>query len=433
MIADHYGSPVALRLLTGFVGILFTFPYVMMQIKAGGDLSAVLFRQHPHAFEVGAVVLAVITAIYVTVGGMRSVAWTDAIQCVLLLGGMLLAGLATIVSLGGLRGFSAAIANLPAASLTIPGTTGTWEWPFLFSVCLLMPLGGILQPAQWMRFYAARDHETLRRGALIFVVVLAGAFLFGIMPVGLSGQVMYPLEHDADGRPAPPAEVGEFDQILVVILSRELPRLLGENWGTLLASLFVVAIMAASMSTADSNLHALGGVVTRDFYERFVRRDAGESERAWVGRIVIFATTGGALGVVLAGQTPSHSILGFLRMIVDMALFAVAFSVQLLPITIDMLFLRRGSRIGAIAGLTAGIVVAFLFTTLFPMLVEGSSSRVLSALLDGVNSCCRALPIHASAWGLVANVVLFAGLSGSRSKEGGGRKSAADDPDDRTA
>src|SRR5690606_31975549 len=134
---------------------------VMMQIQAGGHLANVMFGQDSkNAFEVGAVILASITALYIMIGGMRSVAWTDAIQCVLLLGGMILAGVAMIRSFGGLEKFSAAVAKLPEKSLTVPGTTGFWVWPTLFSVCLLMPLGSILQPAQWMRFYAARGPQT---------------------------------------------------------------------------------------------------------------------------------------------------------------------------------------------------------------------------------------------------------------------------------
>lgn len=51
MICDYYGSKVILRLLVAMTGFLFAIPYVMMQIKAGGELSAVLFRDHEHAFE----------------------------------------------------------------------------------------------------------------------------------------------------------------------------------------------------------------------------------------------------------------------------------------------------------------------------------------------------------------------------------------------
>lgn len=401
MICDHYGQSTTLRLLVVLTGMLFAIPYVMMQVKAGGDLAAVLFRDSPHAYEAGAIVLALITAAYIMVGGMRSVAWTDAIQCVLLLGGMLLAGLAIVVAFGGPAEFAREIARLPESSLTIPGNTGQWTIPFLLSVCLLMPVGGIIQPAQWMRFYAAGGPKALRRSALIFIFVLTACYLFGIMPVGLGGQIQYPLLFDSRGV-APAAEVGVFDQILLVLAREQLPLLFGATVGGIVTTLLIVATMAASMSTADSNLHALSALVTRDIYGKLIRPQAGDRERVWVGRVTILVATLIALFVVIAGSRPESSLSGFLGMIVGLALFAVAFSVQLLPITIDLLFLKRGSRTGAVVGLGIGLAVAFVFTSLFP-LVTGSDS-----FLVGIVEYARAfIPVHAAAWGLIFNVLTF--------------------------
>lgn len=187
MLCDHYNSPVALRLLITLVGILFVIPYIMMQLKAGGELAAVLFSDTEHAFEIGAIVLSIITALYIMIGGMRSVAWTDALQCVLLTSGMVLAGVALVFSLGGPAEFLQQVSRLPDRALTVPGTTGFWKLPMLFSICILMPIGGIIQPAQWMRFYSARDSAALRHSALVFIVVLTGCFIFAIMPIGLGG------------------------------------------------------------------------------------------------------------------------------------------------------------------------------------------------------------------------------------------------------
>lgn len=401
MICGHYGSSTTLRLLIVLTGMLFAIPYVMMQIKAGGDLAAVLFRDSTIAYEVGAIVLALITAVYIMIGGMRSVAWTDAIQCLLLLGGMLLAGLAITVALGGPAAFAKEVAELPDSSLTIPGNTGLWTIPFLFSVCLLMPVGGIIQPAQWMRFYSAGGPRALRRSALIFIFVLTACYLFGIMPVGLGGQVQYPLLFYSGGV-APASEVGVFDQILVVLAREQMPVLFGATLGGIVTTLLIVATMAASMSTADSNLHALSALVTRDIYGKLIRPQANDCERVWVGRVTILMATLIALFVVISGSRPESSLSGFMGMIVGLALFAVAFSVQLLPVTIDILFLKRGTQAGAVAGLGIGLAVAFAFTSLFP-LVTGSDS-----FLVGIVERVRAfIPVHAAAWGLIFNILTF--------------------------
>ncbi|MCZ6636199.1 MAG: sodium:solute symporter family protein [bacterium] len=295
MIAEYYGSPVALRLLVALIGILYAVPYVVIQIQAGGILSRQMFGEG--AFETGAVLLAIITMVYIMVGGMRSVAWTDVVQGLLLVGGMLLGGFAIVAVLGGPISFFQAVAKLPPKSLSVPGTTGYWTPEILFTASVFASIGSMIQPAQWMRFYAARSNQVLRRSALIFAAVLTACFFFGVMLVGLGGQVLYPLVDDGGayrtdnlGRVLPHPEVGNaanaFDQILVVVLKNHLPELLGPV-GAILTSLVLVAIMAAAMSTADSNLHAMSALLTRDVYGRFIRPQASQQERTWIGRGII--------------------------------------------------------------------------------------------------------------------------------------------------
>lgn len=403
MIAAHYQAPVSLRLLVTLVGLLYAVPYVVMQIQAGGIVSQQLFGRD--AFETGACVLALVTMIYIMVGGMRSVAWTDTVQGALLVGGMLLAGIAAVTVLGGPSAFFKAVADLPAKSLSAPGTSGRWTPEVLFTASLFASLGSMIQPAQWMRFYAAKSTQVLRRSALIFAAVLTLCFFFGVMLVGLGGQVLYPLvdaagsySFDVAGRVLPHAAVGqsagEFDQILVVVLKNHLPELMG-SVGVVLASLVLVAIMAAAMSTADSNLHALSALVTHDIYDQFIRPQASQRERVWVGRALIAVVTGGALLLVmLARRSESNP----LSMIVILGLLAIAFSTQLLPLTIDMLFLKRGTRQGAVAGLVAGLVTVLVLSPFFPMLAGDALGGVLASMRGMIDT---------GAWGLVVNITAF--------------------------
>ena len=420
MVADYYGSQVVLRLLVALVAFLFVIPYVMMQIKAGGELSAVLFRQYPMSFEIGAVVLAAVIALYVMIGGMRSVAWTDALQCVLLAGGMVAASVAMVGSFGGTQGFSEAVCGLPEKALTVPGNTGFWTVPMLLTVCVFMPLGGMLQPAQWMRFYSARDLETLRRSAVIFVVILGGLFMISLILVGLGGTVMYPLVEQPDGSLAPPDEVGSFDQILVVVVKQTLPLLLGQTAGWILASLIMVAIMAASMSTADSNLHALSAVATRDIYDRFIRPGAAERERVWVGRLVILAATVLSLVFVLAGSRPGSSLAGFMQMIVGpdplrrrlQRATSAADHRPPLPPPRHRLGRHRRTWLRGWWWPSASPVCFHLWS---PSL----NLPFFDSVLALVQTCKQALPIHATAWGLIPNTLVFALVSLDHSESAG--------------
>jgi SSS family solute:Na+ symporter len=106
MICDHYGSSVLLRSLVALVGFLYAIPYVVIQLDAGGLVSATIFPDDSgNAFLYGTYALAGVTVIYIMIGGMRSVAWTDVIQGFMLIGGMLLAGVAAIAALGGIGKF----------------------------------------------------------------------------------------------------------------------------------------------------------------------------------------------------------------------------------------------------------------------------------------------------------------------------------------
>jgi len=238
----------------------------------------------------------------------------------------------------------------------------------------------------------------------------------GIMLVGLGGQILYPLDITESGvQPHP--NVGSYDQVLVVIIKEKLPTLFGPIAGFTLASAMIVAIMAAAMSTADSSLHAVGALITRDIYDQFLRPQASERERVWVGRIVILATALVSLLFVLRGSTEGSSLAGFMEMIVNLGLFAVAFSVQLLPLTVDMLYLRKGTAMGAIAGLIVGLLMAFSFTT-FPGVIATAlygdltqlapdSEPWLVVMLGWVDVAKKAIPIHATAWGLIPNAIVF--------------------------
>lgn len=381
MVADYYGGSRALRLLVALVGFLYVIPYIVMQIKAGGYLAQRLFPdaeglvfmgQVYGAFELGTMALSLLTMLYVLIGGMRSVAWTDVVQGVLLLSGMLIAGLATVMAMGGVGEYFKTVSTLPSEALSMPGVSGIWSPWKLLTICIFASLATMIQPGQWMRYYAAKSSETLKRSALIFALVLPGCFLFGVMLVALGARALYPpalvdgvlLPHVAIGVTA-----GEFDQVVVAMMQEHVPLLLGAGIGTIVVSVIMVSVMAASMSTADSNLHALSAVLTRDVYDRFIRPSASERERAWFGRGVIVVATLLSLWLVQLSNTNT----GFnpLALIGSLMFVAIAFSCQLLPLTIDCLFLRKGTTTGAICGITTGILVVFLFTP-FPAMILGA-------------------------------------------------------------
>ncbi|MDC0936963.1 sodium:solute symporter family protein [Pirellulales bacterium] len=393
MLADYYGGSSAVRLLVALAGILYVLPYVIVQIRAGGHLAQQMFPPTEplelagmtlDVFDVGASVLAVVMTLYVLVGGMRSVALTDVVQGILLLLGMLVSGAAIIFALGGVRAYFAAVAELPSEALSMPGVSGAYgPWKML-SLCVFASLATMIQPAQWMRYYAASSTLVLKRSAMLFATLLPLCFLFGVMLVGLGARALYPPTVE-QGQIIPHETVGSHDQALIAVLRIHGAEMLGFA-GPLLVSMILVAILAASMSTADSNLHALSAVITRDLYDQ-VRPQSSDAERAWIGRAVIVIASGLALWLVHIGERDPE--FAPLKMIIEMLYVAMAFSCQVLPLAIDAMFLHKGTRAGAICGISAGLVTILCFTPL-PGVVLGehlpgvydSSTRQLKQLFD---------------------------------------------------
>ncbi|WP_411847637.1 sodium:solute symporter family protein [Roseibacillus persicicus] len=397
MIVNHYGESRILRFLVVLTGALYAIPYIIMQVKAGGELAEGLFKDTPPfvllgteitIYDTGVFALALITMVYVLIGGMRSVAWTDVVQGLLLLTAMLVSGIAIFHALDGPANYFQKVSQLDGKFLTMPEPGAPFNATAALTFCLFASLASVIQPSQWMRFYSARDRDTLRKTSIIFSTILPVCFLMGVFLVGLGGQVLYPT-----GSEEAATHLARPDQIVIAVITETLPAMLG-SFGVFIVTLILVAVMAASMSTADSALHALSGIVTRDVYKP-LRPRSTESERTWVGRIVIVVAT-------IASAYIAHSLADspFLSTIAQFFFLAMAFSAQLLPITIDMLFVKEGTLTGAVSGLAAGIMTVFLFPGLSPLLFGEDASIVeltteLKSHLD-VGFC-----------GLVVNVLVF--------------------------
>ena len=228
MVTDYYGDSPGLRIMVALTGALYVLPYVIMQIKGGGLLADGLFREIEHVSlfgwqitmeDAGVAALSLVTMIYVIIGGMRSVAWTDVMQGLILLSSMVLSGVAVIYALEGPTNFFARVSSeLDGELLTIPepGDSNPHNVWRILTFCAFASLASIIQPAQWMRFYAARDSTTLRRAAIAFSTVLPVCFIFGVFLVGLGGRVLYEpqtidgIVHLPDG--------SKVDQILIQVI-----------------------------------------------------------------------------------------------------------------------------------------------------------------------------------------------------------------------
>jgi SSS family solute:Na+ symporter len=225
-----------------------------------------------------------------------------------------IAAVLAVNKIGGLE----KLAALPEQQLSLfPPELATLLW-------LVVPttlLGLISQPA-YQRVHASKDEKTAFRAPLIGAFVVMVLAIFPVV-IGMCARILWP----------------DIEPSLAV------PTLLQEVFPPVVAAIFIAAILAAVMSTADSVL--LGGTanIVRDFYQQILRPDAGDRELLRVSTIATIVIGIGALSVTY-----------LVPRIID--LFVISYSIQvcggLIPV-VGALFWKGGTELGAWASFVVGI------------------------------------------------------------------------------
>lgn len=360
LLSDFYESPL-LGKLVSLLLIVFTFPYIATQMIGSGIIFETA-TQGAVSFEVGAGILLLAGVIYVWLGGLRAVAWTDAIQGVFMFGAMWIASwFFVFAAYRGPRAFWAELTQEFAAYVSFPGPLGTITPAFYVSFSLMTGIGVMMGPHIFLRFISARSPRVLKwvagfGTAYLILFYLPTAFL------ALGAVQAFP-------------DLAQADSAIPAILYGATPV-----W---FASIVVAGAVAAAMSTADSQLHAVSALITRDWYQPLAGEDVDERTVTQVAKWSVPVL--GVISYVIAIQQFEFIIL----------LTAVTFygAAQMFPQLLGALYWDRASREGALTGFILGILVT-------------------SGLEFGLVSLPGVLPGFVSGfYGLLVNVIAFVGVS----------------------
>ena len=245
------GESGSRQLLFG-VSLLMAFALASLlfsQLKAMGEL-AEQFSGGVISYEWSVALLAGMVLFYETVGGMRAVAWTDALQGVLMLVGLAALLQWLLAESGGLGALTSQILEVRPGAADLPDAGEQINW---FSTIALMGLASVVYPQAIQRIYAARSGRVLRR-SLVLMSFMPLATTLVVTLVGL-------------------AAIARFQGLGDVEADRVMPLLLGEwarqGLGFSIAAMVVfLGALAAIMSTADSVLLSLGSVAAEDLFGR---------------------------------------------------------------------------------------------------------------------------------------------------------------------
>ena len=283
---DFFGkryNSKTLRVAASMIAFIFLIPYTASVYNGLSYLFGMAFDVD---FRVCVIVMAVLTGVYVIVGGYMATALNDLVQGIIMLFGIV-AVIGAVLS--GHGGFIAAIKELAAVpSDVMPGAYASFFGPDplnLLGVVILTSLGTWGLPQMIQKFYAIKDEKSVHTGTIIstlFAVVVAGGcyFLGGFSRI--SG-----VEAAADGTVA-------YDTIIPTMLS-SLPDIL--------IGIVIVLVLSASMSTLSSLVLTSSSTLTLDFIKPlFVKNMDEKKQLIWMRVLLAFFII---ISVVIALDPPA--------------------------------------------------------------------------------------------------------------------------------
>ena len=312
--------------------IFFTF-YASSGMVAGATLFESSFGMDYHtALIIGAVVI----VSYTFLGGFLAVCWTDFIQAILMMFALVVAPAVVIYELSGLTEIMQTVEQVnplladATKGMTLIGFLSLQAWG----------LGYFGQPHILVRFMAidsVKQMASARRIAMTWMIVsLTGALLTGFVGIAYF-----------NGREEM-AILSENSEAVFILLT----QVVFNPW---FAGFLLAAILAAIMSTIDSQLLICSSAITEDFYKRFFKRSASEKELVLVGRISVIAI---AIIALLIGLDPKSKVL-------ELVSYAWAgFGAGFGPVILISLMWRGMTRDGAVAGMLVGALTVVIWKQL---------------------------------------------------------------------
>ncbi len=352
-----------LRVVTALVILLFYTLYTSSGLVGGAKLFEATFHlDYSTALIIGSFII----VSYTFLGGYNAVSWTDFIQGILMMLALVITPAVVLFDVGGVTEALRVIESIDPSKLDLLSGTS------FFGIISLLAwgLGYFGQPHILVRFMSIRHEDEMHRAKTIGMSWMIISII-GSLAVGFFG-LAYVVSHGVD--------LQDSEKIFIV-----LSQLLFNPW---IAGFLLAAILAAIMSTIDSQLLVSSSVLTRDIYHAILRKEASDFELVWVGRGTVIAI---ALIAWYLSTDRNSSVLALVAY--AWAGFGAAFG----PLVILSLYSRNITQSGALAGMVAGSITVIVWKQL-----EG-----------GLFDIYELLPGFLAAW----SAILLASKIGKRASE----------------
>ncbi len=391
MYSDYYGGN-AIRFLTVLVAFLFSVPYLGVQLRASGDLFNII-TDGLVPVNFGMIALSTVVVIYVASGGLRSVAYVDSAQCILLAVGICVIGITTIYFSGGWNNFISAFHEVvnkdlvnknnltPSGHSSLVAIPGSIQFvsngsksiggPWTGMMCLtyMFALMGIqASPAFSMWAFSNKNSSAFRWQQVVASSLIIGIILFTFTIIqGIGGHVLVlndVIQNVNDKNLVPK---------LINLLSSSFPWLVG---------LLAVCALAAMQSTGSGYMSTFSAMVIKDIYLKFLNKNASDKNQKNSGRLIVILIA--IIAIFVAANTTSA--------IVMLGGLAVAYGFQMYPALLGICYFKWFSTRGIVFGLIAGLITVTLTDK--------------TSIWFGLPWGSYPLTIHSAGWGIFVNLIV---------------------------
>jgi len=355
-ISDVYQNKW-LGFLVTIITLVFTVPYVAMQAIGSGYIFQVI-SGGTLDYAVGTFIFFALMIVLVWMGGMKGVAWTDAAQGVFMWIGMVIGSYWVIsVTYGSLDSAYEAVFAVAPKLFTLPGPKGVVTTADWISRWTVITIGMMMFPHITLRFFSGKSLRVLKWSSIFSSIYLTSIYVF-LPAIGMAGNLLMP------GLKTP-------DTIF--------PQLLLQYTPIVFAAMVIAGALAASVSTGDSQLHAVSTMVSTDLYKPFIDKEASPYKQYQVAKIAVLIF--GLISVIVALMKP-----GIIANILALSNGGVA---ALAPAMLGGVFWKRSTREAALASIVIGEIVMIITTFIV---------KSPLGLMGGL-------------WGLIVALILFVGIS----------------------
>lgn len=313
-----------LRIISALFILLFFLIYTASGFVAGAKLFESVFGlPYQSALVIGVVVIISYTAL----GGFMAVSWTDFFQGVIMFFAIIALPILAIQATGGFTESTVALQQVDTGYLDL-FSNGKGEPLGIIAMLSLVAwgMGYFGQPHILARFMAIREPAEIKPARKIAMTWVVASLVCSVL-VGLLGRIYLPETLDVAGS----------ETIFMILVDKLTHPIVG---GILLA-----AVLAAIMSTADSQLLVTSSALTEDLYRVIIRPQATDRELVWVSRGTVIGVATIACVIAL---NPNRSVL-------DLVSYAWAgFGAAFGPLVLISLYWKRMTYNGAVAGIIGG-------------------------------------------------------------------------------